>query len=610
MSVSFSVNTLQVNFESVLAMEHSGMVSMFKMLETTGLKGFLTATGSVYEAAVGEFFANAKVIAETIVTSVANRKLALSKEIFAETFGLPTEGMVGFLDIPKETDQSSSQIEKEAANIERDIVVRSAHEKPAQQTITYIGQGIFSSIQIREINWATHFLPKISPEAKRKGMLEVVARPNPVEEHCRLVLNSAWEAVSNIMADFDEWIHFCAAVKLRDVFSFEDLTQIEDKFLLLDETEEVDELLQRRSLLMYKFNKTEVQKLFDEHLANFKVDVPSVNHDYLCIQFLNKELKKIAMQHRAQSVLAGFPIVAPEASLVGVASDQSQTLAFEFSSQTDQEQAQARESAQRQEQLDEVVRSIVNIEEPVDEIREHQLEQPSSGENPTQFEDPSVNNANHVNNMDIKPISEENNTDHQDPDSSHDGSQRVFVTSPPASPHTGSKLEEVKKIVASLDSRIMSIDSRMLSMDSKVKSVDSRLGSMDSKIEQLLNLQSFIKHDIGISRRAFYDKIDTVAGNVKSSQTSLETTVLHHLTEHQMQLVSDLGFVKIQLAELVDHLKQAGDVKKEESGQSGSRPREGSGRQGEGPSSTRGKGLSPSYRRSEDSSRFKRSKWF
>ncbi|KZV38627.1 hypothetical protein F511_01179 [Dorcoceras hygrometricum] len=79
------------------------MVIMFKTLETTGLKGFLTETGSVYEAAVSEFFANAKVITGMIVTSVANSKSALSKEMFAETFWLPNEGMVGFLDIPKET---------------------------------------------------------------------------------------------------------------------------------------------------------------------------------------------------------------------------------------------------------------------------------------------------------------------------------------------------------------------------------------------------------------------------------------------------------------------------------------------------------------------------
>ncbi|KZV52901.1 hypothetical protein F511_36202 [Dorcoceras hygrometricum] len=243
-------------------------------------------------------------------------------------------------------------------------------------------------------------------------MLEIVARPNPVEEHCQLVLKSAWEAVSSIMADFDEWMHFRTAVRLRDVSSFEDLTKIEDQFLLLAETEQVDELLQWRSMLMSKLYELEVQKLVDEHLENFKLDA-------------------------------------------------------------NQEQAQARVSYQRKEQVDDVVRSVVNIEETADEIGEHQAQ-----------------------------------TNH----------------------HTDNKLEEFEKVIASLDFRIISMDSRMHSMDSKM---------------------------------------NTVAGNVKSSQTSLETTVLHHLTEHQLQLASDLGFVKLQLAELVDHLKQAGDAKKGEGGQGG-----------------------------------------
>ncbi|KZV46312.1 hypothetical protein F511_21394 [Dorcoceras hygrometricum] len=366
-------------------------------------------------------------------------------------------------------DESSSQMEKEAANMERSIVVRSGPEQPAQQTITYTGQGIFAPIQIKEINWVTHFLPKNAPEEKGKGMLEVVDRPNLVEEHSRLVLNSAWDAVSNIMADFDEWTHFRTA---------------------------------RRSLLMYKLYETEVQKLFDEHLRNFKINVSYVNHDYLCIRFLNKELREIATQHRAQRMLAGLPIFAPEASFVGATSDQSQTLVFEFSSQADHKQEHARESSQRQEQLEEVVRSVVNIEEPADRTRE-----PQAPKNERQTHDEQIGATQNllVNSRNHRVL--------------------MFVTSPPASPHTSSKLEEVEKVVASLDSRIMSIDSWMLSMDSKVKFVDSRLGSVDSKIEQLLNLQYFIKHDMGTSRSAFYDKIDTVAGNVKSSQTSLETTV-------------------------------------------------------------------------------------
>ncbi|KZV53599.1 hypothetical protein F511_40802 [Dorcoceras hygrometricum] len=142
------------------------------------------------------------------------------------------------------------------------------------------------------------------------------------------------------------------------------------------------------------------------------------------------------------------------------------------------------------------------------------------------------------------------------------GLQQVFVSSPPASPNTGSKLEEVEKIIASLDSRLMFMDSRMISVDSKVHSMDSKLRSMDSKLEQLLNVQTYLKHDFGTYKRSFYDNMDTVAGNVKYCQTSLETTVLHHLTKHQIQLASDLSFVKLQMAELVDHLKQAGVPKR------------------------------------------------
>ncbi|KZV50829.1 hypothetical protein F511_13238 [Dorcoceras hygrometricum] len=101
-------------------------------------------------------------------------------------------------------------------------------------------------------------------------------------------------------------------------------------------------------------------------------------------------------------------------------------------------------------------------------------------------------------------------------------------------------------------------------------------------------------------KRGFYYQLETVAANVKSSQTSLETSIIYHLTEHQLQLPCDRDFVKLQLAELVNHLKEAGDAKKGEGGQSG--------RSGEGPSSTRGK--CPNYKRGDGSSSYKRSRWF
>ncbi|KZV55362.1 hypothetical protein F511_43382 [Dorcoceras hygrometricum] len=81
-------------------MEHAGMVKMFMTLEESGMKGFLSISGSVYEGALIELFSNAKVIAGTVVSFVANRKMVITKDVFAATFQLPTEGMVGFTDLP------------------------------------------------------------------------------------------------------------------------------------------------------------------------------------------------------------------------------------------------------------------------------------------------------------------------------------------------------------------------------------------------------------------------------------------------------------------------------------------------------------------------------
>ncbi|KZV16263.1 hypothetical protein F511_16069 [Dorcoceras hygrometricum] len=468
-------------------------------------------------------------------------------------------------------------------------------------------QGIFAPIQIRLINWATHFLPKIDPVAKGKGMLEVVARPTPVEENCQLVLNTAWD-VSSLMADFDAWMHFRTVARLRDVSYFEDLTKIEDQFLLLAEIEQVAKLLQQRSMRMYKLYEIEVQKLVDEHLANFKLDVPSVNYDYLCILFLTKELKETARQQRDQRVLAGLPVGAPEASFEGdgayiatpqitlstrATSTQSappQTLSFEFSSQADQEQAQAREYDQRKEQINEVVRTVVNIEETANETGEHQAssnehrahdeqvgkmqsslggqqEQQSSSESPTHSEDPSVPNDDHVHNLGPNLISEVNNTDHQGPNpstlqmvvytgeseedtrisfieetySSHAGSQQVFISSPPESPNIGSKLEEVEKVVASLDSRIMSMDSRMLSMDSKtswsgnwknrpagrpvkktILKQNDLTSDMELKIGSIRRMLSESVQNKDLSR-IFQSRLDLIKLRIRSRKTSQRT---------------------------------------------------------------------------------------
>ncbi|KZV26378.1 phosphoinositide phospholipase C 4-like [Dorcoceras hygrometricum] len=61
MPSSYYTNTLHVIFESILAMDDPGMVSMFQALMASGLEGFLSCPAVIYEAALVDFFENASV---------------------------------------------------------------------------------------------------------------------------------------------------------------------------------------------------------------------------------------------------------------------------------------------------------------------------------------------------------------------------------------------------------------------------------------------------------------------------------------------------------------------------------------------------------------------
>ncbi|KZV38082.1 hypothetical protein F511_43793 [Dorcoceras hygrometricum] len=47
----------------------------------------------------------------------------------------------------------------------------------AQQSMTFAGKCIFDPMEIREINWAMHFLPKIDPTAKGKEIMDAFSWP-------------------------------------------------------------------------------------------------------------------------------------------------------------------------------------------------------------------------------------------------------------------------------------------------------------------------------------------------------------------------------------------------------------------------------------------------
>ncbi|KZV56154.1 MiaB-like tRNA modifying enzyme [Dorcoceras hygrometricum] len=258
-------------------------------------------------------------------------------------------------------------------------------------------------------------------------------------------------------------------------------------------------------------------------------------------------------------------------------SAQPQILAFEFSTQAEQEQAAGKKTTQQDEQIEEIMMNVKNVEET--EKKREQLYSVDGQQTKEQLdleeEDQPQQSPTHSGSS-FCPYSSTY--------TSLTGPQQVFVSSPPASLNVDIKLEEVEQVVVSLDLKV-------ISMDSKVQSMDSKVISLDSKVEQLLNIHTFLKHDFNTYKHAFYDM---VAANVASSQTSLETSLVCQFTEHQMQIFSDLDFVELQMEGLVNHLKEIGDAKKGELGQS-------SGPRG-GPSSV------PSNKKGE--SGYKKRRWF
>ncbi|KZV58042.1 dystroglycan-like [Dorcoceras hygrometricum] len=350
MAASFFVNAMQVDFASVLAMEHTGMDRMFKTLEETGLKGFLTASGSVYESAVVDFFANATVIVGTIVSFIANRKLALPKEVFSETFGLPTKGMESFLDI-------------------------------SNQTMVEM-RGRFSGSDV----------PSRAPSKKKEMKIEY-----------RLMHDIVAKAL-------------CAKAG---------------------------------SFVMVTSEKSDLMVAITAGLK--------VNWAQLLFQVLTAMVNNPTRQSQG-----GFAV-----------------------------------------QLSVLLERLVKAD---------------------LGESVKIHRQKVLTNKSVNTYIKKNLGVGQAGDTSKvSGATASELYSTAYGPHAIPKEPEKA---------------------------------------------AFMKHDFNTYKHTFYEKMDKVAANVSSSQISLETSLVRQFTEHQLQIASDIDFVKLQLAELVNHLKEIGDAKKGEGGQS------------------------------------------
>ncbi|KZV30713.1 hypothetical protein F511_06971 [Dorcoceras hygrometricum] len=102
MASSLFSNAQHVDFDSVLAMDDPGMVSMFEALEASGLRGFLGCPAIVYEDALVDFFENASVRNGVVFSTVGGQIVKISEKLFAESFELPVEGLEELSEMPKD----------------------------------------------------------------------------------------------------------------------------------------------------------------------------------------------------------------------------------------------------------------------------------------------------------------------------------------------------------------------------------------------------------------------------------------------------------------------------------------------------------------------------
>ncbi|KZV31864.1 hypothetical protein F511_43651 [Dorcoceras hygrometricum] len=102
MEASLIHNAIQVYFDSVFSMEDEGMVQMFKALVSSGLRGFLGCSYDIYEAALVDFYDNASMRVNKVISSIQGKSVEISEEQFSRIFELPTEGLTDMNEVPKD----------------------------------------------------------------------------------------------------------------------------------------------------------------------------------------------------------------------------------------------------------------------------------------------------------------------------------------------------------------------------------------------------------------------------------------------------------------------------------------------------------------------------
>ncbi|KZV25033.1 hypothetical protein F511_27957 [Dorcoceras hygrometricum] len=554
MTSSLFVNTLKVDFMSVLTMEHAGMVRMFKTLEDTGLRGFLEALTTAPEEfpdeqilqgwGVDNFVDNLDLYDPTEKYEPNNQNVNVDRPYQI----VPTEGEGTNTDDekrdhgsqdPTTLDVNLSEQGKGEVNLDdgQNNDARTEHER--QPESDYISD-------------ASHQRPANSPQKPDDVVPIQVAQehgnPEMVEDYCTRLIMTAREKVSSRLAIFEEWVHFRLEVRLKDFFCFQSMIDIEEQQLKWAENEDITELSERRSLILYKLLETELEKLYLAHLANFKTNVVSAHRDFECIRRLHQELRLTAAAHRHHRGLVGLPFTTPECDFLPKFSP-----ALEIYNSTGTTQGS-------------VLDTYSQHEHHVNQTTTH-----ASYEHKAQENEPLIQKADH---------------EHQGQD--RQGSVEGVDPRINAIPISAINPEAIPRTEQDL----------LHTATQSLNAISTHVSSLDQSYARLRDDTNITRHHT----TKIHDELKSTAEGFDIRIDVLERT----LTK---RMVDELVVVKSQLAIIVEDLKESGAAKKGEGGSS-SRPREGpssrgltGGRGGSSSQGGRGKG------RSDDPERFKYLKW-
>ncbi|KZV17407.1 putative inactive serine/threonine-protein kinase scy1 [Dorcoceras hygrometricum] len=540
MAASFFVNAMQVEFEYVLAMEHTGMAKMFKSLEDTRLKGFLEASGSVYEAAVVNSSLMQKLLLER---SVPNKKkemkieYRLLHEIVAKalsakagSFDVVTnfggDGERSYQAVTRFAVQVSVQLQNLVKSDLRELVKFPPQKVLNNKSIhTYIKKNLNvvpageSSKKTDDTVADDQDCGKISGNnAEDEVVSNTVEAPEAhvgtTPENEGRVNNAASIATEKSVVTKQIWSLF--KMRFKDVSSFENLAKIKENFLFLDETEMVSDLFERRSLVLYKLYEMEVQKRVDEHRANFKPAEPSVNYDYMSSivgDAANVDLPQITWSEARKFLL----MRANPAQLA-----QPNVLALDFSTQEEQEETAAKQSAQQEEGVEEIVRTTENVEGTVAvNSPEHQAngnkQQARTEEHQAPGDEQQVHGettpeSEHKDERLTPAGSSNSSSSHDREDSTQDGPQPISLPNLQIMDNTAKELTSLKDSVSSLD----------------------------LKVERIKADTYFARHSTVQLRR----QLETSVDGLEIKIDMLESTLVRHFADSQQHLVDELAFVK------------------------------------------------------------------